>query len=253
MAGKKSRERSIPTEYYFYRNIGSHGYFSSLSSCEDSFARFYRNLPCNSSRANPFPLRWKLSRVHPSTTRERDEDEDDSSLSLPLPSSPALSLSFPAGGKFGESRKRATLNGANRRCRAAKGCRLKGKQFSWKQLTADWRERRRGEGGEGGLAGETSDDRCTRRCHERAKLHLSDDENRILREHGAAGGPRGRELLKHSFPDQEFVFLVTMPSYTASFPLWSTVSTPFPWTTNPENHQPDQPRPPPPAILRNVS
>lgn len=150
MAGKKSRERSIPTEYYFYRNIGSHGYFSSLSSCEDSFARFYRNLPCNSSRANPFPLRWKLSRVHPSTTRERDEDEDDSSLSLPLPSSPALSLSFPAGGKFGESRKRATLNGANRRCRAAKGCRLKGKQFSWKQLTADWRERRRGEGGEGG-------------------------------------------------------------------------------------------------------
>ena len=55
MAGKKSRERSIPTEYYFYRNIGSHGYFSSLSSCEDSFARFYRNLPCNSPRANPLP------------------------------------------------------------------------------------------------------------------------------------------------------------------------------------------------------
>lgn len=25
-------------------------------------------------------------------------------------------------------------------------------------------------------------------------------------------------MLKHSFPDQEFVFLVTMPSYTASFP-----------------------------------
>lgn len=116
--------------------------------------RFFRTIlqkfAVQFSTRKPPPLRWKLSRVHPSTTRERDEDEDDSSLSLPLPSSPALSLSFPAGGKFGESRKRATLNGANRRCRAAKGCRLKGKQFSWKQLTADWRERRRGSGGEGG-------------------------------------------------------------------------------------------------------
>lgn len=103
--------------------------------------RFFRTIlqkfAVQFSTRKPPPLRWKLSRVHPSTTRERDEDEDDSSLSLPLPSSPALSLSFPAGGKFGESRKRATLNGANRRCRAAKGCRLKGKQFSWKQLTAD--------------------------------------------------------------------------------------------------------------------
>lgn len=132
--GRQEESRKIDSNGILFL---SQRYFSSLSSCEDSFARFYRNLPCNSSRANPFPLRWKLSRVHPSTTRERDEDEDDSSLSLPLPSSPALSLSFPAGGKFGESRKRATLNGANRRCRAAKGCRLKGKQFSWKQLTAD--------------------------------------------------------------------------------------------------------------------
>lgn len=129
MAGKKSRERSIPTEYYFYRNIGSHGYFSSLFSCEDSFARFYRNLPCNSPRANPLP---SVGNFLAFTPRRRGRRRLE-----PFPSSPALSLSFPAGGKFGESRKRATLNGANRRCRAAKGCRLKGKQFSWKQLTAD--------------------------------------------------------------------------------------------------------------------
>ena len=64
--------------------------------------------------------------------------------SMDLSLSLSLSLLLSVVGKFGESRKRATLNGANRRCRAAKGCRLKGKQFSWKQLTADWRERTRG-------------------------------------------------------------------------------------------------------------
>lgn len=149
MAGKKSRERVFWDR--FQRNII---FIATILFVSLFVRRFFRTIlqkfAVQFSTRKPPPLRWKLSRVHPSTTRERDEDEDDSSLSLPLPSSPALSLSFPAGGKFGESRKRATLNGANRRCRAAKGCRLKGKQFSWKQLTADWRERRRGSGREGG-------------------------------------------------------------------------------------------------------
>lgn len=168
----------------------------------DFFTRFHGNtgeIRYTSLLSRSLAKSFLRSTVHPLDGTRRQ----------PLSLAESISVA-PSLENSGESRKRATLNGANRRCRAAKGCRLKGKQFSWKQLTADWRERTRG----------------SERAHGRdiwRSMHASlparersyicptmkiDFERARVR---ATGGPRGRELLKHSFPDQEFVFLVTMP------------------------------------------
>lgn len=121
---------SIDFNIIFYYSIRRTiaGYFSFLCS-----RRFFRTILEEICRAILVPPRWKLS----SAFTPRWNATRTKTTRVPLPSSRALALFLLAGGKFGECRKRATLNGANRRCRAAKGCRLKGKQFSWKQLTAD--------------------------------------------------------------------------------------------------------------------
>lgn len=118
--------RSIRCPRYFLSHCETRTFFLSHDSPQKFAVRKFSTRK-SSSRS---PTLESFLRSPLDGTRRRGRR-----LFFSLP--PAASLSFSAGGKFGESRKRATLNGANRRCRAAKGCRLKGKQFSWKQLTAD--------------------------------------------------------------------------------------------------------------------